>query len=60
VTAQSRGSVVTTPAGPRTTLALATAAAFGAGLLAYYAIDRITFLTGHTIRDIRHARRAAA
>jgi hypothetical protein len=52
--------VVTTPAGPRTTLALATAAAFGAGLLAYYAIDRITFLTGHTIRDIRHARRAAA
>jgi hypothetical protein len=60
MTAPSRESAVTTPAGSRTTLALATAAAFGAGFLAYYAIDRITFLTGHTIRDIRHAGRAAA
>lgn len=31
------------------------AASFAAGLLAYYAVDRITFLTGHTIRDLRHA-----
>lgn len=41
-------------------LALIATASFGAGLLAYYAIDRITFLTGHTIRDIRHAGRPAA
>ena len=60
MTPPQREPVVATPAGSRTTLALATAAAFGAGLLAYYAVDRITFLTGHTIRDIRHAGRAAA
>jgi hypothetical protein len=35
-------------------------ASAAAGALGYYAIDRITFLTGHTIRDIRHAGRAAA
>lgn len=40
-------------------LALIATASFGAGLLAYYAFDRITFLTGHTIRDIRHAGRTA-
>jgi hypothetical protein len=35
-------------------------ASAAAGALGYYAIDRITFLTGHTVRDIRHAARAAA
>lgn len=35
-------------------------ASAAAGALGYYAVDRITFLTGHTIRDIRHAGRAAA
>jgi hypothetical protein len=35
-------------------------ASAAAGALGYYAIDRITFLTGHTVRDIRHAGRGAA
>lgn len=60
MTAQSRESAVTSPAGSRTTYAIVGAASFGAGVLFYYAVDRITFLTGHTFRDIRHAGRAAA
>lgn len=67
MTAQSRGSVVTTPAGPRTTLTvIAASAAAGAlaGATAYYAIDRFRMLWGATVREHRwagwHAKRRAS
>jgi len=68
VTAQSRGSVVTTPAGPRTTLTVIAASATAgaiAGATAYYSVDRFRFLWGTTTREHRWAgwlnkRKAAA
>lgn len=70
MTAQSRGSVVTTPAGPRTTLTvigLSALAGAAAGAGAYYSIDRFAFLWGATVKEHRragwldkHDRRAAA
>lgn len=71
MTAPSRESAVTTPAGSRTTYAIVgilsgTAGAI-AGWTAFYGVDRIRFLWGHTTRDHRWAgwlhkleRRAAA
>jgi hypothetical protein len=71
VTAQSRGPVVTTPAGSRTTYAVVgilsgTAGAI-AGWSAFYGVDRFRFLWGATVRQTRWAgwlhkleRRAAA
>lgn len=41
----------------RRDLFLIAAASFASGFLAYWAFDRITFLTGHTIRDVRYAGR---
>lgn len=68
--AQSRGPVVTTPAGPRTTLTVIAASATAgaiAGATAYYSVDRFRFLWGATVRQTRwagwlhkHERRAAA
>lgn len=43
----------------RRDLTLIAACSFSAGLLTYLVIDRITFLTGHTVRDLRYAGRTA-
>jgi hypothetical protein len=43
----------------RRDLVLIAAACFGSGFLAYWALDRITFLTGHTFRDVRYAGRVS-
>jgi hypothetical protein len=68
VTAQSRGFVVTTPAGPRTTLTVIAASATAgaiAGATAFYGVDRIRFIWGANVKQTRWAgwtakRRAAA
>jgi hypothetical protein len=62
--------VVTTPAGPRTTLTVIAASATAgaiAGATAFYGVDRFRFLWGATTREHRwagwlhkHERRAAA
>lgn len=41
----------------RRDLTVIAGASFAAGFLTYWAFDRITFLTGHTVRDCRYAGR---